>query len=190
MLEVTSQEYYEEFLSEIEKMPQKNLAVELLNRLINDEIKSKFRTNIVKQKKFSDLLQAALNKYENRSIEASQVIEELIAMAKQFKDDLDKAEEMNLNNSEKSFYDALSNNESARELMKDEILMEMSREIAEQLRKDITIDWSVKISVRAKIRRKIKTLLRRYKYPPDQADSAVELVLLQAEQISEELVAS
>ena len=180
----------EEFLSEIEKMPQKNLAIELLNRLINDEVKSKFRTNIVKQRKFSDLLQGALNKYENRSIEAAQVIEELIDMAKEVKDDLVKAEEMNLNNSEKAFYDALSNNSSAKELMKDEILMEMSREIAEKLRSNITIDWSVKESVRARLRLIVKNLLRKYKYPPDQQPEAIELVLLQAEQVSEELVAS
>tara|TARA_B100000427_G_scaffold329223_1_gene344556 strand:- start:1868 stop:4966 length:3099 start_codon:yes stop_codon:yes gene_type:complete len=179
----------EEFLKEVQKMPHKNLAVELLNKLINDQVKSKFRTNVVKQRKFSDLLQNALSKYQNRSIEAAQVIAELIEMAKEFKKDLDKSEALNLNPEENAFYDALSNNKSAEEVMGEEVLVQIAIEIADILRKNVTVDWSVRDSVRARLRVLVKTLLRRYKYPPDQQDEATELVLTQAEVISEELVA-
>jgi type I restriction enzyme R subunit len=179
----------EEFLKEVQKMPHKNLAVELLNKLINDQVKSKFRTNVVKQRKFSDLLQNALSKYQNRSIEAAQVIAELIEMAREFKKDLDKSEALNLNPAENAFYDALSNNKSAEEVMGEEVLVQIAREIADILRKNVTVDWSVRDSVRARLRVLVKTLLRRYKYPPDQQDEATELVLTQAEVVSEELAA-
>ena len=179
----------EEFLKEVQKMPHKNLAVELLNKLINDQVKSKFRTNVVKQRKFSDLLQNALSKYQNRSIEAAQVIAELIEMAKEFKKDLDKSKALNLNPAENAFYDALSNNKSAEEVMGEEVLVQIAIEIAEILRKNITVDWSVRKSVRARLRLLVKTLLKRYKYPPDQQEEATELVLRQAEVVSEELAA-
>jgi type I restriction enzyme, R subunit len=178
----------EEFLKEVQKMPHKNLAVELLNKLINDEVKSKFRTNLVKQRKFSDLLTNALMKYNNRSIEAAQVIEELIEMAKEFKKDLEKSKELNLSNAENAFYDALSNNESAEELMGEEVLIQIAVEIAEKLRKNVTVDWSVRESVRARLRLLVKNLLRKYRYPPDKQDEAVDLVLSQAEVISRELI--
>ena len=179
----------EEFLKEVQKMPQKNLAVELLNKLINDQVKSKFKTNIVKQKKFSDLLQNALSKYQNRSIEAAQVIAELIEMAKEFKKDIEKTDELNLDPAENAFYDALSNNKSAEDLMGEEVLIEIAREVAEKLRQNVSVDWSVRESVRARLRLIVKNLLRKYKYPPDDQDEAVELVLSQAEMVSEELVA-
>ncbi|MDA9061412.1 type I restriction endonuclease subunit R [Planktomarina temperata] len=175
----------DEFLSEVMKMPHKNLAVELLQRLIKDEVKSKFRTNVVKQRKFSDLLQTSLGKYANRAIEAAQVIEELIAMAKQFQEDLARRESHNMSDEEEAFYDALAKNESAQEVMGEEVLVEMAREIAAKLRDNLTVDWAVRDSVRAKMRILIRTLLRRYKYPPDQAKDAVEMVLRQAEVVSE-----
>jgi len=175
----------DEFLSEVMKMPHKNLAVELLQRLIKDEVKSKFRTNVVKQRKFSDLLQVSLGKYANRAIEAAQVIEELIAMAKQFQEDLARRESHNMSDEEEAFYDALAKNESAQEVMGEAVLVEMAREIAAKLRDNLTVDWAVRDSVRAKLRIMIRTLLRRYKYPPDQAKDAVEMVLRQAEVVSE-----
>ena len=176
----------DEFLAEVKKMPQKNLAVELLQKLMKDEMKTRFKNNIVKQKQFSELLQNALDKYSNRAIEAAQVIEELIQMAKAFKEDLDKAKKMNLNESEVAFYDALSDNNSAKELMGDELLVKIAREVAEKLRKNVTVDWNVKESVRAKLRLIIKNILKRYKYPPDEEQKAIDLVLVQAEQFSEE----
>lgn len=176
----------DEFLAEVKKMPQKNLAVELLQKLMKDEMKTRFKNNIVKQKQFSELLQNALDKYSNRAIEAAQVIEELIQMAKEFKKDLEKSKKMNLNESEVAFYDALSDNNSAKELMGDELLVKIAREVAEKLRKNVTVDWNIKESVRAKLRLIIKNILKRYKYPPDEEQKAIDLVLIQAEQFSEE----
>lgn len=180
----------EQFLAEVIKMPHKNLAVELLQRLIRDEVKAKFRTNVVKQRKFSDLLQAALGKYANRAIEAAQVIEELIAMAKEFQEDLSRRENHNLSDEEEAFYDALAKNESAQEIMGEEILVDMAREVAKKLRDNLTVDWAVRDNVRAKLRILIRTLLRKYKYPPDQTKDAVEMVLRQAEVISEASMAT
>ena len=177
----------DEFLKEVMKMPHKNLAVELLQRLIKDEIKSKFRTNVVKQRKFSDLLAKSLKKYANRSIEAAQVIEEMIAMAKKFKEDLERDGRHGFTPEESAFYDALSRNESAQEVMGEEVLVEMSREIAKKLRDNLTVDWSVRDSVRARLRILIRQLLRKYKYPPDKQPGAVELVLKQAEKISKDI---
>ena len=178
----------ESFLKEVMKMPHRNLAVELLQRLIKDEVKTRFRTNVVKQRKFSDLLEKSLGRYANRAIEAAQVIEELIAMAKQFKEDLERRVNHNLSPEEEAFYDALAQNESAQELMGEEVLVEMAREVAKKLRENLTVDWAVRESVRARLRILIRQLLRKYKYPPDQQPGAVNLVLTQAERLSEEMV--
>lgn len=176
----------DQFLAEVSKIPQKNLAVELLQRLLKEEVQSRFKTNVVQQKRFSELLQASLAKYANRSIEAAQVIEELIAMAKQFRDDAEKVAAMGMTPAEVAFYDALANNQSAQDLMGDEVLMKMARELAEKLRGNLSIDWQYKENVRARLRTMIKALLKRYKYPPDQEAAAIELVLQQTELISEE----
>lgn len=176
----------EQFLAEVAKIPQKNLAVELLQRLIKDELKTKFKTNVVKQKRFSELLTASLNKYSNRAVEAAQVIAELIEMAKKFREELERGVALGLTNAEQSFYDALADNPSAQELMKEDVLATMARELAEMLRRDATIDWQFKENVRAKLRLKIKTLLKRYKYPPDQQVTAIDLVLQQAETLGDE----
>jgi len=176
----------DQFLAEVGKIPQKNLAVELLQRLLREQVQTRFKTNLVKQKRFSELLQASLAKYANRSIEAAQVIEELIAMARQFRDDADKAAAMGLSEPEIAFYDALAHNQSAQELMGDDVLMSMARELAAKLRGNLSIDWQYKENVRARLRTMIKALLKRYKYPPDQEAAAIELVLQQTELISEE----
>jgi type I restriction enzyme R subunit len=176
----------DQFLAEVSKIPQKNLAVELLQRLLREEVQTRFKTNVVKQKRFSELLQVSLNKYANRSIEAAQVIEELIALAKEFRDEAERVDAMGLSVAEVAFYDALVNNQSAHDLMGDEVLMKMARELAEKLRGNLSIDWQYKENVRAKLRTMIKALLKRYKYPPDLEVAAIELVLLQAEMISEE----
>ena len=177
----------ESFLAEVMRMPHKNLAVELLQRLIKDEIRTRFKTNVVKQRKFSDLLEKSLGKYANRAIEATQVIEELIAMAKQFKEDLEREGEHGLTPDEHAFYDALTSNKSAQELMGEEVLVEMAREIAKKLRENMTVDWAVRDSVRARMRVLVRTLLRKYKYPPDQQPGAVDTVLEQAEVLSEHM---
>ena len=165
-------------------MPQKNLAVELLNKLLKDEIK----LDLEKLLKilFSEMLKGALNKYKNRSIEASQVIIELIEMAKKFKEDLENSKKLNLNDDERAFYDALSKNKSAKDFMGDEKLQIIAREIAVKLRNNITVDWSVRESVRSRLRVIIKSLLKRYKYPPDGEDEAIQMVLMQAEHVTSE----
>ncbi len=175
----------EEFLEEIKNIKQKNLAVEMLSRLLKEEFKSKIATNIIQQKKYSQLLTDALNKYRNRTIETSQVIEELIQMAKDFRTEKDRGQSLGLNNDELAFYDALSDNDSAKEVLGDEILKKMANELTEQLRKSVTIDWAKRESVRANIRLKIRRLLKKYKYPPDKEDAAVKLVLEQAETLSQ-----
>jgi type I restriction enzyme R subunit len=151
-------------------------------------VKSKFKTNVVKQRKFSDLLEKSLGRYSNRAVEAAQVIEELIAMAKQFQADLSRRESHNLTDEEEAFYDALAQNNSAEELMGEAVLVEMAREVAKKLRENLTVDWAVRDSVRARLRNIIRVLLRRYKYPPDKQQDAVEMVLRQAEVISEDQV--
>ena len=176
----------DQFLAEVSKIPQKNLAVELLQRLLREEVQTRFKSNVVQQKRFSELLQASLAKYANRSIEAAQVIEELIAMAKQFREEAEKVAAKGMSVAEVAFYDALANNQSAQELMGDEVLMKMARELAAKLRGNLSIDWQYKENVRARLRTMIKALLKRYKYPPDQEAAAIELVLLQTEMISEE----
>ena len=173
-----------EFLEEVRQMPQKNLAIELLEKLLSDSIKSKTRNNVVQEKKYADRLQETLRKYNNRAIETAQVIEELIEMAKDFQRDLKREENLGLSPDEVAFYDALANNESAVRELGDEILKKIAIEITEKLRKSTTVDWQIRESVRAQLKILVRRTLQRYKYPPDQAADAVELVLKQAEVLS------
>ncbi|WP_210398142.1 type I restriction endonuclease subunit R [Motiliproteus sediminis] len=174
----------EEFLEDVRQMPYKNLAVELLEKLLKDDIRAKTRNNVVQEKKYAERLQETLRKYNNRGIETAQVIEELIAMAKQFQEEMAREAAMGLNPDEIAFYDALANNESAVRKLGDEILKKIAVEITDKLRKSTTVDWQVRESVRAKLRILVRRTLQRYKYPPDQAPEAVELVLKQAEVLS------
>jgi type I restriction enzyme, R subunit len=175
----------EEFLAQVKNLPEKNLAVELLERLLEGEIKSKFATNVVQQKKFSDLLSNVITRYQNRSIETAQVMEELVEMAKKFKAAASRGEQLGLSDDEVKFYDALANNESAVKELTDETLKKIAHELTENLKKNITVDWAQRESVRATLRLMVKRVLRKYKYPPDQADEAVELVLQQVETLGE-----
>ncbi|MFA6302172.1 MAG: type I restriction endonuclease subunit R [Legionella sp.] len=174
----------EEFLAEVRNLPERNLAVELLERLLEGEIKSRFATNVVQEKKFSELLINTIKRYQNRAIETAQVMEELCEMAKKFKEAVQRGESVGLNEDELAFYDALANNEASVKELGDEILKKIAHELTENLRKSVTVDWSVRDSVRAKLRLMVKRILRKYKYPPDQQDAAVELVLKQAETLS------
>ncbi|XOJ29679.1 type I restriction endonuclease subunit R [Alcaligenes sp. SJTW-7] len=176
----------DEFLAQVRNLPERNLAVELLERLLEGEIKSKFASNLVQQAKFSDLLENVIKRYQNRSIETAQVMEELVDMAKKFREAAQRGEELGLSDDEVRFYDALANNESAVRELTDETLKKIAHELTENLRKNITVDWSRRESVRAKLRLMVKRILRKYKYPPDMADSAVELILMQAERLGEE----
>ncbi|EIY2609042.1 type I restriction endonuclease subunit R [Pseudomonas aeruginosa] len=175
----------DEFLAEVRNLPEKNLAVELLERLLEGEIKSKFASNLAQEKKFSELLDSVIKRYQNRSIETAQVIEELIEMAKKFAAASKRGDELGLNDDELAFYDALANNEASVRELGDEILAKIAHELTDSLRQNVTVDWSNRDSVRAKLRLMVKRILRKYKYPPDQQEEAAQLVLMQAETLCE-----
>ena len=179
----------DEFLDDVRRMKHRNLAVELLERLLKDDIKAKFSTNVVQSAKFSELLQASLTRYRNRAIETAQVIEELIQMAKSFNEAAKRGEDLGLAPEEMAFYDALETNEASVRLLGDNELKAIARELTEYLRNNLKTDWSVRESVRAAMRVRVKLILRRHKYPPDLELRAVELVLKQAEALSEAWVA-
>ncbi len=176
----------DEFLEDVRHMKERNLAVELLERLLKGEIKSRFRTNVVQSAKFSELLQLSLTRYRNRAIETAQVIEELIEMAKKFQEAAQRGESLGLNPDELAFYDALATNEAAVRELGDATLKQIAVELTQSLRKSVTVDWAKRDTVRARIRVMVRTLLRRYKYPPDRQEEATETVLRQAESISAE----
>lgn len=174
----------DEFLEDVRQMPHRNLAVELLEKLLKDDIKAKTRSNAVQEKKYSDRLQETLRKYNNRGIETAQVIEELIAMAKQFKADMARDEALGLSADEIAFYDALITNESAVRELGDDRLRALAVEVTQKLRSSTTVDWQVRESVRAKLRILVRRTLQRYKYPPDKSPEVIELILRQAELLS------
>jgi type I restriction enzyme R subunit len=174
----------DEFLEDVRQMKTKNLAVELLEKLLRDEIKARARNNVVQEKKYGDRLLETLRKYHNRAIETAQVIEELIQMAKEFQAVLEREAALGLGHDEIAFYDALANNESAVRELGDDILKKIAIEITEKLRASTTVDWQVRESVRARLRILVRRTLQRWKYPPDKQSEAVELVLRQAETLS------
>jgi type I restriction enzyme R subunit len=176
----------DDFLAQVAKLPERNLAVELLERLLEGEIKSRFAGNIVQDRKFSDLLADVIKRYQNRSIETAQVMEELVAMARKFREAASRGETLGLTEDEVRFYDALASNQSAVLELTDETLKKIAHELTESLRQNMSIDWSKRESVRAKLRLLVRRILRKYKYPPDKQDSAVELVLQQAQALAEE----
>jgi type I restriction enzyme, R subunit len=174
----------EEFLREVSHLPQKNLAVELLRKLLNDEIKTRSRRNVVKSRLFSTLLESSIRKYQNRAILATQVIEELIGLAKRMREEAAKGEELGLNEDEVAFYDALEVNDSAVNVLGDATLKAIARELVDTVRKNTTIDWTVRENVRAHLRVLVKRILRKYGYPPDKQEKATLTVLEQAEVLS------
>lgn len=176
----------DEFLEDVRSMQTKNLAVELLERLLRDAIRGRSRTNVVQEKKYTDRLLESLRKYHNRAVETSQVIEEMIAMAKDLQEESKRGEKLGLNSDEIAFYDALAERPEVLKAMGDETLKRLATELAEKLRNSTTVDWQVRDSVRAKMRLLIKRLLRKYKYPPDGQEEAVRCVIKQAEALCEE----
>jgi len=171
----------DEFLAEVRGMPQRNLAVEMLRKLIEGEIRVRGRKNIVQARSFAELLEAAIRKYQNRAIETAQVIEELIRLARDMREATRRGEELGLTEDEVAFYDALEVNDSAVAVLGDETLRLIAQELVKSVRNSITIDWTVRENVRAQMRVIIKRILRRYGYPPDKQARATELVLEQAE---------
>ncbi len=171
----------DEFLAEVQNMPQRNLALELLKKLLNDEIKLRLRKNLVQSRSFSEMLERTIRAYQNRAIETAQVIEELIEIARQMREADKRGEQLNLTEEEIAFYDALEVNDSAVKVLGDETLQEIARELVRMVHNNVTIDWTVKETVRAKLRVMVKRILRKYGYPPDKQEKATHTVLEQAE---------
>jgi type I restriction enzyme, R subunit len=171
----------DEFLAEVRGMPQRNLAVEMLRKLLDGEIKARGRKNVVQSRSFAELLETAIKKYQNRAIETAQVIEELIALAKNLREAARRGEHLGLNDDEVAFYDALEVNDSAVAVLGDEKLRLIAQELVRVVKNSITIDWTVRENVRAKMRVIIKRILRKYGYPPDKQEKATLTVLEQAE---------
>ncbi|OAV30477.1 Type I restriction-modification system, restriction subunit R [Moraxella catarrhalis] len=178
----------DEFLQSIKNSPTKDLWLLAMERFLSSELKEKGGVNLATKKEFEERLKEAMNQYHNHNLSVLEIIEELIALAKEFEARQKRGEELGLNPAEMAFYDALVRNESAVREMGDAVLLKLAREITEKLRKSVTIDWQYKDSVRAKMRTLIRITLRTYKYPPDLQNEAIEFVLKQAEEIAEDLV--
>ncbi len=176
----------DEFLSEVQGMPQRNLAVELLQKLLKGEIVSRRRKNIVQARSFAEMLERSLRRYQNRAIEAAQVIEELIKLARALRAANARGEELGLSEDELAFYDALETNDSAVRVLGDETLCDIARELVATVQKNVTIDWTLRENVRAHLRRLVKRILRDHGYPPDKQEKATRTVLEQAEALSSE----
>ncbi len=177
----------DEFLEDVRHMERKNLALELLKKLLNDEIKTRTRKNFIQSRKLSEMLENAIKKYQNNLLTTTQVIEELIKLAKDIREGDKRGEELDLAEDELAFYDALANNENAREVLGDKQLAVIAIEVFRSVKGNATIDWTLKESVRARLRRDVKRILNRYGYPPDEQLVATENVLKQAELLANEL---
>ncbi|RCV65959.1 type I restriction enzyme, R subunit [Methanophagales archaeon] len=168
------------FLADIKGMEQKNLALETLKKLLNDEIRTMQKRNLVQARSFAEMLERTVKRYQNRNIETAQVIEELVNLAKKIRDDKNRGEQLNLTEEELAFYDALADNDSAVQVLGDETLRTMATELSKTIRNNLSIDWTLRANIQAKLRVYIKRLLRKYDYPPDKQKVATELVLKQA----------
>lgn len=175
----------DEFLAEMRGMPHRNLAVELLQKLLKGELKGRRRKNVVQARSFAEMLEHSLRRYQNRSIEAAQVIEELIELAKQMREAERRGEDLGLSEDELAFYDALEANGSAVAVLGDDTLRGIARELVTAVRSNVTIDWTIRENVRAQLRVIVKRILRKYGYPPDMEELATQTVLEQAEVLSE-----
>jgi type I restriction enzyme R subunit len=175
----------EEFLAEVRGMPQRNLAVELLQKLLTGELRTRRRKNVVRARSFAEMLEQSIRRYQNRAIEAAQVIEELIALAKEMREASARGEKLGLSEDGLAFYDALETNDSAVAVLGDDTLRGIARELVETVRNNVTIDWTLRENVRAHLRILVKRILRRYGYPPDKQEKATQTVLEQAALLSD-----
>ncbi|UOK49056.1 type I restriction endonuclease subunit R (plasmid) [Bacillus tropicus] len=178
----------DQFLADVRALPQKNLAVELLNRLLNGKVKNVQRSNLIQARKFSEMLQNSLNKYNKRTIETSKVIEELIELAKEMDAAYKRGEQTGMVKEEIAFYDALASHETAEQVLGDDTLKIIAHELTRSIKENMSIDWNLRESARAKMRITVKRLLKKYGYPPDLQEDAIEIVIEQAERMSEQLV--
>ncbi|WP_312822692.1 type I restriction endonuclease subunit R [Epilithonimonas sp.] len=177
----------DEFLMELKDMQHKNVALEVLKKLLNDEIKSRTKTNLVQSKKLLEMLEQSINRYHNKILTAAEVIDELIKLSKNIVEMDDEPKKLGLTSYEYAFYTAVSNNDSAKELLQQEKLRELAVELTNTIQQNASIDWNIKESVRAKLKVAVKRLLRKYGYPPDMQLLATETVLKQAEMLAKEL---
>ena len=174
----------DEFLLEVQGMQHKNLAIELLKKILNNELKARAKTNLVKSKKLLEMLESAIKRYQNNLLTTAEIIQELINIAKQIKEADKEGEKLGLSNDEVAFYNALEVNDSAVKVLGDDILKTIARELVDSVKKSVTIDWTIKESVQAKMRVIVKRILKKYGYPPDKQDQAVKTVLEQAKQMA------
>jgi type I restriction enzyme R subunit len=179
----------DEFLEEVRRLPQKNLAIEALRKLLSDQIKITSRKNLVQSRLFSEMLQNSIQKYQNRSLDTAEIIAELVNMARGLRESHSRGEKLRLSEEELAFYDALEVNDSAVKILGDEALRQIALELVEAVRRNATIDWTVKESVRARMRTMVKRILRAHGYPPDKQENATLTVLAQAELIAKDWVA-
>jgi len=171
----------DQFLDEVRELPQRNLAIELLRRLLSDEIKTRRRKSVVQARSFAEMLEVAIRKYQNRLVETARVIEELITLAKEMREAQERGENLGLSEEETAFYEALEVNDSAVKVLGDETLKKIARELADTVHRNTTIDWTIRESIRAKLRVLVKRVLRKYGYPPDMQEKATQTVIEQAE---------
>jgi type I restriction enzyme R subunit len=179
----------DQFLAEVKGLPQRNLAFEALKKLLNDEIKVRAKKNLVQSRLFSQMLEEAIRKYQNRAIETAQILQELIDLAKQMREADKRGEDLGFTTEELAFYDALEVNDSAVKVLGDETLKTIARELVDTVHKNTSIDWTVKESVKAKLRSMVKRILRKHGYPPDKQEKATQTVLEQAELLCHDLAA-
>ena len=175
----------DEFLAEVRGMPQRNLAAELLQKLLKGEISTRRRKNVVQARSFAEMLEQTLHRYQNRAIEAAQVIEELIQLARDMREANTRGERLGLSEDELAFYDALETNDSAVKVLGDDTLRDIARELVDSVRSNVTIDWTLRENVRAHLRVLVRRILRKHGYPPDKQEKATVTVLEQAEVLSE-----
>ncbi|MBI4729576.1 MAG: DUF3387 domain-containing protein, partial [Acidobacteria bacterium] len=175
----------EEFLAEVRDMPQRNLAEELLRKPLAGEIRARRARNVVQARSFAEMLEQTLRRYQNRAIEAAQVIEELLQLAREMREADRRGQDLGLSEDEVAFYDALETNDSAVKVLGDETLRGIARELVATVRTNVTIDWTVRENVRARLRVIVKRILRKHGYPPDKQEKATETVLQQAEVLSD-----
>ena len=174
----------EEFLAEVRGMRQRNVAVELLRKLLKGELATRRRKNVVQARSFAEMLEQTISRYQNRAIEAAQVIEELIGIARELRAANARGVALGLSEDELAFYEALGVNDSAVQVLGDETLRGIARELVQTVRSNVTIDWTLRENVRANLRRLVKRILRKHGYPPDKQESATRTVLEQAEAVS------
>jgi len=178
----------EEFLMDIKNMKHKNLALETLKKLLNDEIKSRSKTNFIQSKSLMEMLDNSIKRYQNKILTAAEVIQELIDLANEIQKADKRGEQLGLTDYELAFYDAVANNESAKQVLGDEVLRNLAIYLVETVKKNASIDWTLKESVKAKLKVMVKRALRKFGYPPDQQKLATETVLKQAELLADYLV--